>query len=204
MKNTGWIILAMALLSGLAPSCRSYMHFRYGMAQPRPETPATLTAFLSKQGFPATGQHVFRDSAAWLGAFRDTVFRKYLLSHMIFSRDGTLLQRDTARCQWAGYEKIRTLKPDSAYLLSNDLNLGKVLSLIQPSGQNTAPDIAALEPDFTVVVTWAKFIGKYNSRLFALDEAVGLNRTAVIRLIWLNIDMQADWKIPESMKISIQ
>jgi len=204
MKNIRWIILAAVLLSGLAPSCRSYMHFRYGMAQPRPETPVTLAAFLSKQGFPSGVQYMFRDSAAWLGAFRDTVFRKYLLSNMIFNRKGRLLQRDTARCQWEGYEKIRTLKPDSGYILSPDLELDRVMSLIRPLDGDAAPDSVARDPDFTVVVTWAKFIGKYNSRLFALDEAAGLNRTAVIRMIWLNIDIQADWKIPESMKISIQ
>lgn len=198
------MITTITLLATLAPSCRSYMHFRYGMAQPRPETPATLVAFLSQHGFPSDGQYMFRDSATWLGALRDTVFRKYLLSNMIFNREGKLLQRDTARCQWAGYEKIRTLKPDSSYRLSDDLEMNRVLSGITPMDRDPSRDSLLPGPDFTVVVTWAKFIGKYNSRLFVLNEAAGLNRMAVIRMVWLNIDIQRDWNLPKNMKISIR
>ena len=59
-------------------------------------------------------------------------------------------------------------------------------------------------PDFTIIVTWAKFLGDYNSRLFVLSEAVEQNKTARIRLIWLNIDMQESWKLTPEQKLAIK
>jgi hypothetical protein len=59
------------------------------------------------------------------------------------------------------------------------------------------------EPDFTVIVTWAKFIGTYNSRLFALSEAVK-HCPAHIRMIWLNVDMLESWKLKTGQKVNIR
>ena len=61
-----------------------------------------------------------------------------------------------------------------------------------------------MHPDFTIIVTWAKFLGTYNARLFDLADAVKQNKTARIRLIWLNADMQKSWNLTKEQKLEIK
>ncbi len=191
-------IIAQALL--LLPGCRTYLHFRYGLTRPREESPATLAAFLGKNRYPAAGQYIFRDSASYGRAIRDPLFRKYFFSHLIFDRNGNLLERDTTKCQWAGYEKIRDLVPGGEYPRSSDLRLGDLLPAIRPLGSDTL----IRDADFTVVILWAKFLGRYNYRLFGLAGAAAENTGARLRVIWLNLDMQAEWHLRDSQKMDFR
>ncbi len=180
------------------------MHLKYGLTQPKEETPATLLLFLEKHHFPADNQYMFADSGSFIGAVRNPLFLKHLLSHMIFDRQGTMLLRDTTQCQWSGFDKIKFLSPDSAYEKCSELRLDSVTRRIQPVKGNSVKDESELEADFTIVVTWAKFIGTYNYRLFNLQDAVKQNKSARVRLIWLNVDMQESWKLTREQKMAIK
>jgi hypothetical protein len=206
MKTNKWILkfTALIVLLSISAGCKSYMSLKYGITQPKEETPARLTAFLEKNHFPAENLYMFSDSASYCQEMRDPEFSKYLIGHMIFTRDGTLLKRDTAQCQWAGYDLVKSLHPDSVYEKSSDVQLSRVLPKIIPFGMKSTAAESIMEPDFTLIVTWAKFIGKYNYRLFVLDEAVRLNTTARIRLIWLNVDMQESWKLTPEQRVAIR
>lgn len=206
MKTNMWTLkfTGMIVLLSISTGCKTYMSLKYGMTQPKEETPARLSAFLEKHHFPAENLYMFNDSASYCQEMRDPVFSKYLIGHMIFTRDGTLLQRDTAQCQWAGYDLVKSLHPDSVYEKSSEVQLSQILPKIIPFGMNSTAAGSIMEPDFTLIVTWAKFIGKYNYRLFVLDEAVKLNTTARIRLIWLNVDMQESWKLSSEQKVAIR
>ena len=122
---------------------------------------------------------------------------------MIFDRNGKLLVRDTSFCQWAGGGVIKTLHPNSVYKAWPGLTLQQILQNIKPFGRPHVSDSLLQNPDFTLVVTWAKFIGGYNYRLFDLAEAVKQNNRARIRLIWLNIDIQKSWNIPKKQQMRI-
>lgn len=202
--NLGMNLIAWALLLSVSSGCKTYMHFKYGLTQPREETPGSLMSFLEKNNFPRENIYIFSDSAYFGKALRNPLFSKNFLSHMIFNRAGKLLQRDTAQCQWSGYDVVKSLDPDSVYATCPDLQLADVLPRIRHVGNDTMSDDLTDDPDFTVIVTWAKFIGKYNSRLFVLSGAVKENDSAVIRLIWLNIDMQKSWKLTEGQKMAIR
>jgi hypothetical protein len=206
MKTNSWILKLAALIFFLAISfgCKNIMQFKYGITQPRVVTPSELTDFLIRQHYPAENQYRFLDSSSYFQEMRNPKFNKYLLGHMIFDREGTLLQRDTAQCQWAGKDKISSLKPDSVYSKCNDLHLNQVLPKIQPLTGNPEPSDSLAAPDFTVLVTWGMFLGKYNYRLFDLDSAVKQNKTARIRLIWLNIDMQKSWNLPKDQRMKFR
>ncbi len=192
--------LLLLVLNG----CRTLLGFRYGMTQPREETPEKLISFLTKEKFPVNDMYLFADSACYFKALRNQVFRKNMLSHMVFDRRGHLLERDTNKCQWAGYDFIRALNRDSSYRECAGYLLDPLLDCIQPFGDPVQNDSVTEHPDYIVVITWAKFIGKYNQRLFVLSEAVRENRTASIRLIYLNIDMQESWNLSEQQKVAIQ
>ncbi|MCK9203538.1 MAG: hypothetical protein M0P58_03755 [Bacteroidales bacterium] len=195
------VILCLAMLLPLS-GCRTIFGFKYGMTQPREETPEELTSFLAKNQFPLHDLYQFSDSTAYFQAIRNRVFRKNMLSHMIFDRDGQLLERDTNQCQWAGYTFVRDLKRDTSYQIFPGFKVNTITDHIKPFGDHS--DTIAPDPDFTIVITWAKFIGKYNQRLFVLSRAVAENKTAVIRMIYLNIDMQKSWKLTKSQKFSFQ
>lgn len=200
-------ILSLAAMAALIPvfsGCTTYMTFKHGMTQPGEESPATLVAFLEKEHFPAGNQYLFFDSASFNRAISTPWFRKNLLSHMIFDRSGILLQRDTTKCQWSGFDRIRSLSPDSAYEKCNGPGLDQILRDIQPFGPGPDRDDATQIHDFTLIVTWAKFLGTYNARLFVLQDAVKQNKTARIRLIWLNVDMQKSWSLSDGQKMKIR
>jgi len=195
-------LLTILFLPGLVLSgCRTLLKFRYEMKQPAEETPSGLIRFLEKNDFPVHSQYVFRDSTAWLKAMRNETIRKNMMSFLIFDHVGRLLEKDTNKCQWAGYDVIQSLNRDSVCHLSGDLRLDDILSCIIPM---TTPELLPeSSPDFTVVITWAKFLGKYNQRLFVLEKAVKENHTARIRLLYLNIDMQKSWGLVSRQKISV-
>ncbi len=197
-------IAATTLLIICTAGCKSYIKYKYGITQPREETPGKLLVFLEKHNFPTDNLYLFSDSGSYSHAVRNPEFRKHLPGHMIFDRDGALLQRDTMQCQWAGYDMIKSLNRDATYEKSPGFQLGEILGHIQPFGKNSVPDDTLKDPDFTVIVTWAKFIGTYNYRLFRLSDAPKLNNTARIRMIWLNIDMQESWHLTAEQKVAIK
>jgi len=196
------LLLYLLLLS--FTSCITIVKWRYGITNPKEQTPEKLIAFLEKHKYPDSCQYIFSDSASCFKTIRNPVFRKKMFSHMIFDSGGTLLKRDTAACQWSGYDVIKSLNPDSAYVGLNGVQLDEILGHIQPTGSKPEPDAISVDHDFTVIVTWAKFLGTYNSRLFELAGAVQQNRTARIRMIWLNLDMQESWNLTSEQKMEIR
>ncbi|MEI7980202.1 MAG: hypothetical protein WCI71_01025 [Bacteroidota bacterium] len=197
-------LLMLFFMLFVITSCRSVVGLKYGMKPPGEESPESLISFLKKNSFPANHQFLFKDSTGYYEALRNPQFRKNFLSHMIFDREGGLLYRDTIKCQWAGADFIRSLDRDSSYMKTEGLVLSQVFSRIKPIELHSGSDDQEINPDFTMVITWAKFLGKYNYRLFDLTAAVAENKGAIIRLIYLNIDMQKSWNIPEKHKISIK
>jgi hypothetical protein len=180
------------------------MKYKYGITRPGEETPEKLVSFLEKNHFPEENLYLFSDSGAYMRSIRDPVFSDNLLSHMIFNREGKLLKRDTAKCQWAGYDRIKSLRVDSTYDLTGGLTLGQLLPEIISFGKYAAREIIVKDPDFTVIVTWAKFLGKYNYRLFDLSEALKQNQKARLRIVWLNIDMLKSWELKQEQKLDIK
>lgn len=196
------MILFMLLLS--VTSCVTIIKWRYGITNPKEQTPQKLASFLKKHRFPDSCQYLFNDSTSYFQGFRNPVFRKNMFSNMVFDARGTLLIRDTNQCQWSGFELIKSLNVDSAYLNLPGLQLSEILDHIHPV--EVQPELNSLhqQPDFTVLITWAKFLGTYNSRLFELSDAVRQNKTARIRLIFLNVDMLESWNLTKDQKMQIK
>ncbi len=197
-----YIILPLFLL--IFSSCITIVKWKYGITNPREQTPEKLLAFLKKHKYPDTCQFVFNDSSSYFHCMRDSVLKKYLFSQMICDRNGMLLQRDTAQCQWSGFEVIKSLNRDSVYHGMAVPGLGELLDRIEPLHGQIKPGNFTKDPDFTVVVTWARFLGTYNARLFELSEAAAKNPEARIRIIWLNMDMLERWNLTKNQKLEIR
>jgi hypothetical protein len=108
------------------------------------------------------------------------------------------------QCQWSGYDLVRSLHADSIYQTCNDLQPGEILRQIKPFGPDSLTAGNQGNTDFTIIVTWARFIGTYNARLFALSEAINQNKSARIRIIWLNIDLQKSWNLRKDQIMEIR
>jgi hypothetical protein len=132
------------------------------------------------------------------------VFRQHLLSHLIFDKHGHWVPEDTTTCQWAGSKFISALHPDSSYAVRQDIRLEQITGGICLVGVCRCIHSGKNPPDFTILVTWGKFLGRYNYRLFNLAKAVQDNPEANIRLIWLNIDIQKEWKFPPGRKLHLK
>lgn len=195
-----FLILLLALLAG----CKGYMKMRYGMTQPKEETPESLVKFLEKNRFPANHLYMFRDSATYVKAMADNVIMNNILSHMLFDRHGKLIPRDSSKCQWAGSQVISSLSNDSTYSTDDGITLQALLGMIVPFGPPETEDNVTRDPDFTLVVIWSKFLGRYNYRLFQLDSAVSENRQVLIRMIRLNMDMQKSWNLGPEQRLKIK
>lgn len=193
-------ILLIFLLTG----CSSYVKYRYGIRQPKTETPGSILGFLEKNGFPADQQYVFKDTNAFLNWMNSPNLKQHLLSHLIFNKHGQRLLEDTAACQWAGGGLIANLHADSSYLIARDITLLQITEDILPIGICRCMPGNVKQPDFTIIVTWGKFLGKYNYRLFDLEKDVLGNHQANIRIIWLNIDVQKEWKFPPGRKLQMK
>lgn len=193
-------IFLLLLLQG----CSTYVKYRYGIRQPETETPGSILGFLEKNGFPADHQYVFKDTNSFLRWMNGPDLKQHLLSHLIFNKQGQRLREDTAACQWAGGGVISNLHPDSSYLTMQDIALEQIAKDILPVGICRCIPVNDKQPDFTIVVTWGKFLGKYNYRLFDLEKDVLENHQANIRMIWLNIDIQKEWKFPPDRKLQMK
>ncbi len=197
-----YIIVPLFLL--IFSGCVTIVKWKYGITNPREQTPEKLHAFLKKHKYPDTCQFVFTDSSAYFHRMRDSVFKKHLFSNMIFDRQGSLLQSDPSKCQWSGFEVVKSLNKDSAYPKSPGPSLAGLLDQIEPFGPEISQVSFVKDPDFTVIVTWALFLGTYNARLFELSEAVAQNPGARIRLVWINMDMQERWNLTKNQKLEIR
>ena len=185
-------------------SCVMIVKWKYGITNPKEETTEKLISFLEKHKYPTSEMYIFSDSSSYFKTVRNREFRKNMLSHLVFDHSGLLLWRDTSKCQWSGYDLIKTLSKDSSYKKDTGLNLDQILGHICPFGKSAEKDSIVNNPDFTVIVTWAKFLGEYNYRLFVLSGAVKENKAASIRLIWLNVDMQENWHLTKQQKLAFK
>jgi hypothetical protein len=195
-------ILLSLLLLGMT-GCVTIVKWKYGITSPKEQSPQKLLAFLARHHYPDSCQYIFNDSSSYFREFRNPLFRKNLFSHMIFDSSGALILRDTAKCQWSGYGVIRALSPDTVYPVVHGLMLGDILGRTGPLEPSSPWHVPKPGPGFTIVVTWAKFLGTYNDRLFELAGAVRQNKTARVRLVFLNVDMQESWKLTKAQKMTI-
>ncbi len=192
MKNN-IIILCLILL--VTAGCRQIVFWKYDMHAPAPETPQSLTAFLGEMKQPLVNQFIFSDSASYLKFIWDPFFSKHLMNTVFYNEAGFLKGYvDTVKCQWSGGYYIARLKKDTIFTPDTSNRYQSLLKALIPLG-STGEATDTGNYDYTLVVTWGKFIGKYNERLFANDLAVRQNLRVKIRILYVNIDMQAAWHL---------
>lgn len=190
------LLLISFLVLLVVAGCRQMIFWKFGMHNPEPETPESLVAFLKEMNQPLASQYFFTDSASYLRFIWSPFFSKHLMSTLFYSEKGHLSQYvDSNKCQWSGVYYIARLRRDTIYFTDTANRYQSLVPYILPLGQGPGLNQDTVRYDFTLLIPWGKFIGRYNERLFASDLAVKQNPNAKIRIIYLNIDMQKSWNL---------
>ncbi len=198
------MIIAGALLI-VSGSCSQMVKMRYGVREPREESPATISAFMDKMRQPDSTCFTFRDSASYCRFLKDPVLRKDLLGSFIFNSRGLVINyKDTAKCRWSATTFIRNLRGDTTYQVDTSYRFGELYRQIKPLVASSSGEVDERGCDFVIVITWAVYAGKLNERLFDADEAASENPRIRARVLFLNTDMQKEWKLRPDQKLVIR
>lgn len=192
MKTAHTVISLVSFLSISLFSCKEIVMMRYGIHQPREETPESILAFMNKMDYPNENTFLFKDSTAFNTCMKDSIFRSNVLSTLFYSPQGLLINiKDTSMCQWSGGYFVRNLHQDSLYQSDPAYTIDNLMSSLIPLNGSTVID--TVNADYIVVVIWASFLGRYNERLFSIREAIRENPDVIVKPIFLCIDMQKSW-----------
>jgi len=186
-----FIILGMAMPFA---SCHQILLFRYGIHQPREETPERIMHFMEKRGYSNENTFIFKDTASFFACMRDSVFRTHVPGMMVFDHNGNMnVSRDTTPCRWLNENFARLLPEDTLGSGSSLFTLRQLRNCMVPlyAGTKTDTSIATC----FVMVCWATFLGRYNDRLFSIREWINKNHSVRIQPLFLCIDLQKEWNL---------
>ena len=168
---------------------------RYGIKDPKIETHESLLAFTEKFNLDSTQIYIFKDTVSYFQSLRDSIFKINTIGTLIFNKQGYFIDnRKTKSCQWSGCAFLDQYKQDSVYPTDSAYQLQSLLQKITPLSTYQQGDISN-DFDLTMISIWAKFIGKYNERLFCLSEVAQKHPDLKVRIIYLNVDMLKDWNL---------
>ena len=195
-------LLLLLLILNLASGCKQITIWKYGIRSPKTETPESILDYALKNGQNPENIFLFRDSSGFFSFFRDSLYKTSYFSAIVFDKNERLINfKDTSKCQWTTANEVGKLKKDTIYPSFLTHRLDSVISLLKPLGIDTAG--SAEDYDFTVIFTWAKYIGQLNNRLFSIQDASAKNKNARIRVISLNLDMQKSWGLTKEQKVRL-
>lgn len=186
-------------------SCKQVAKMKYGIHEPREETPSRILAFMKKMDQLSGTSYIFKDSSSYFHYLKNPTFRENLLGSFFFTEKGLLINcKDTAKCRWSVFNFVKDLRSDTTYKIDTAFRYQDLLQYITPLASSVDSSFSEKDFDYIVVITWAMFAGRLNERLFSADEATLENPKARIKVIFLNVDMQESWKIPDRQKIVIR
>jgi hypothetical protein len=178
MNRIGFI-LVMALING---GCRQVVMLRNGIREPREESPESVRAFLQKLKLPAQDVYLFRDSSGFCRFMADPVLGRTILGTLLYDSRGLIgINSDSAVVADTGH-RFQSLSMDIIPLQGDT---GKV-----------CPDC-----DYTLVITWAVFLGPYNDPLFTAGGLMTSRQKPPVRVIYLCIDAMKTWNLKENRRI---
>ncbi|MFH1297204.1 MAG: hypothetical protein ABIJ04_08035 [Bacteroidota bacterium] len=199
MKVTKFYQVVLICLILATSSCKQILMMRYGIRQPREETPETILAFMDKMNYPDVNTFIFKDSSSYNRCMRDPVFQANALGTLFFYHNRLLINyKDTSECQWSGGFFVRNLKSDTVYQTDSAYSFQRLIAHFVPLSEPTQLDTTAA--DYIVLVTWARFLGRYNERLFDIRRAVEENPAVNIKVVFVCIDIQKEWKLTDREK----
>jgi len=167
------------------------------------ENQNSLESYLNGFGVGTEHLYVMKD----LACFKEFTKKMGLRDIFFFNSDGYLVEkRSDKECQISinEIEQVNSFeikKIEKSYELpdENNVKIDYWLKRIKPMKQN--PNEIEVKKDYTVIVSWAKFIGRYNKKSFEwYNELKNSPSYSKINVIFLNLDIQEDWELTQEDK----
>jgi hypothetical protein len=179
----------------LISGCKQILMWKYGITNPKIETHESILKFAKEYNQDPKQIFIFKDTSSYFSSMKDTIFKKNILSVLFFNEHEFFIDyRKNGQCQWSGgaflhqFSKDSTYSIDSAFQLSSFNN--KIIPILPEEQLHDSGDY-----DLTIIEIWAKFIGKYNERLFCVSDVAKNRHDLKIRIVLLNMDMLKDWNL---------
>jgi hypothetical protein len=200
LRNVFVRIIIIAIVISTS-SCKQFIMLRYGIKKPKIETPESILAYSEKFGLDPNNVYVFKDTISYFQILRDSVFKKNALSTIFFNRSGYLIfDKKNNSCQWSGGAFLNHYVKDSVYSIDTTHQINSLFQKIIPL-KSEEKHQGTEDYDLTVVSIWAKFIGKYNERLFCVSEVAQTRQDLNIRFVFLNVDMLKEWNLKKEQML---
>jgi hypothetical protein len=192
MRNFFISIFCIGILTS---GCKQILMWKYGITNPKIETPETILKFANKYNQDPNKVFIFKDTTSYFSSMNDTLFKKNILSILFFNQDGVFIDyRKNGQCQWSGGAFLQHYSKDSTYSIDNTFQLNSIITKIIPIiPEGKLKD--TIDYDLTIIGIWANFIGKYNERIFCVSDVAKNRQDLKLRIIFLNIDMLKEWNL---------
>lgn len=188
----------MCLVCFFQISCKPLLIFFSGVKQPKIESTKSISIYLKKkkvENFDTL--YICRDSSA-LGSLI------YLIRDfprtVLFDRNGSsILQTDTGYCPGKAEELMINLSCSTALKPDDRFSIQKIFQHVIPVDRNSekSPD-----PDFTLLVFWAKYCGSLNKSVFRIMRRTRENQNIKTRIYLVNLDFMNTWDLKSMPKFS--
>jgi hypothetical protein len=195
-------LLLFCLLLLSCSSCKQLLMWKEGIHQPEQVTTEEITTFAKKWKKNPDSIYVFKDSTSYFSTLRDKETKAMFLGALVFSKEGLLKNyKDSTSCQWSAGSYVSKLKTDTTYFVDTSLRCESMLKhLVNLNGKPVVTS-GIEQYDYIVLYGWATFLGKYNERLFCIDDAVLSNKAANIQVYSINMDVLRSWNLPKDQMI---
>jgi len=198
MRLISFNLLCIILFSS---GCKQIIMLRYGIKDPKLETRESILEFSNNFHLDSGEVYIFKDTNAYFHYLRDSIFKKNAIGTLFFNQKGYLVDNSKAKsCQWSGCAFLNQFNRDSLYYTDSTYQLNGLLQKIIPLTCKEKV-LHSDENDLTVIIIWAKFVGKYNERLFCISEVAANREDLKVRIIYLNIDMLKEWNLEKSQML---
>jgi len=189
------ILFGIFCIGILTSGCKQILMWKYGITNPKIETPESILKFANKYNQNLKQIYIFKDTTSYFSSMKDTNFKKNILSVLFFNQDRYFIDyRKSGQCQWSGGAFLQQYSKDSIYTIDSNFQLKSLTTKIIPiMADEELKD--STDYDLTIIGIWANFIGKYNERLFCVSDVAKNRQDLKLRIILLNMDMLKDWNL---------
>ena len=195
------LFLSLLCIIFFTCGCKQLIMLKYGIKDPKLETRESILEFSNNFHLDSGEVYIFKYTNAYFHYLRYIIFKKNAIGTLFFNQKGYLVDNSKAKsCQWSGCAFLNQFNRDSLYYTDSTYQLNGLLQKIIPLTCKEKV-LHSDENDLTVIIIWAKFVGKYNERLFCISEVAANREDLKVRIIYLNIDMLKEWNLEKSQML---
>jgi hypothetical protein len=189
IKKTFRLVLFLVALEAIQ-SCDHIFLSINGVSKPRIESKESTLSYLSSNSFDlADAVFTAKDSTA---IFQIINMIGNIPGVDFFNRKGELVEySSTGDCPGKADRFAAMLEADSNYRTDSSYHLKDVMDKVE--GLYRRENMLNEEADFTILIYWAKYLGKMNKSVMKVMKTIQANKNIRARIYLINMDFQQTW-----------